>query len=54
LAVVDCSSLSSIQREKMQSAEEFANVGGCDSSLSSARKILAQRGHSFAHHLPAT
>jgi hypothetical protein len=38
LAVVDCSSLSSIQREKIQENEEFANVGGATARLAQQPK----------------
>jgi hypothetical protein len=50
LAVLDCSSLSSIQREKIQESEEFANVGGATSRLAQQPKSWHQNGHSFAHH----
>jgi hypothetical protein len=42
LAVLDCSSLSSIQREKIQESEEFANVGGATSRLAQQPKSWHQ------------
>jgi hypothetical protein len=49
LAVVDCSSLSSIQREKIQENEEFANVGGATSRLAQQPKSWRRVVIAFAH-----
>jgi hypothetical protein len=48
LAVVDCSSLSSIQRTKIESLKSLQKSGGATSRLAQP-KILAGCGHSFAH-----
>jgi hypothetical protein len=48
LAVVDCSSLSSIQRRKIESLKSLQKSGGATSRLAQP-KILALDGHSFAH-----
>jgi hypothetical protein len=48
LAVVDCSSLSSIQRRKIESLKSLQKSGGATSRLAQP-KILALSGHSFAH-----